>query len=349
MTPLGFQPCRAATRRAAVALAAGLMLAATVAGCGSASAAGGAMVLYNGQHPQLTQALVSAFTRQTGIHVTVRTDDGIVLADQLLQEGTSSPADVYLAENSPELMELEEHGLLAKLSPAILDQIPAGDDSPAGEWTGIALRVGVLVYDPPHLPAAQRPRSVLELAQPQWKGRIAIAPADSDFPPIVGAVLAQYGRRTAERWLAGLKRNAQIFQTDEAVVAAVNRGAVVSGLINHYCWYRLRVEVGTRAMHSSLYFFSHHDAGSVVNVSGAAILASSRRRADAEAFLRFLVSRTGQRIVAHGYDFEYPARPGIAPNPALPPLSTVSRATFSATALGNDEEAAQLIQDSGLA
>jgi iron(III) transport system substrate-binding protein len=339
----------AACRAAGTAVAA-LTLAAAVAGCGSASASNNnTIVLYNGQHPQLTQSLVAAFTRQTGIHVTVRTDDGIVLADQLLQEGRSSPADVYLAENSPELMDLEQHGLLAKLSPAILHQVPSTDDSPAGEWAGIALRVGVLVYDPARLPASQRPRSVLDLAQPQWKGRIAIAPADSDFPPIVGAVVAQYGKRTAERWLAGLKRNALIFQTDEAVVAAVNRGAAVSGLVNHYYWYRLRVEVGTRAMHSVLYFFPDHDAGSVVNISGAAILASSTHRAAADAFVRFLVSPTGQRLIAHGYDFEYPARAGIEANSALPPLSKISRATFSATALGNDQAAAQLIQDAGLA
>jgi iron(III) transport system substrate-binding protein len=155
--------------------------------------------------------------------------------------------------------------------------------------------------------------------------------------------------RTAQRWLAGLKRNAQIFQTDEAVAAAVNRGAVVSGLINHYYWYRLRVELGARAMHSALYFFGHHNAGSVVNISGAAILASSTHRGNADAFLRFVVSAAGQRLIAHGYDFEYPARAGIAANPALPPLRTVAKATFSATALGNDQAAVTLIQQAGLA
>ena len=80
--------------------------------------------LYNGQHLELTQALINAFEKQTGIKVHVRTNDGVVLADQILQEGHSSPADVYVTENSPELMNLEEHGLLAPLPKSLVAQVP---------------------------------------------------------------------------------------------------------------------------------------------------------------------------------------------------------------------------------
>ena len=54
----------------------------SLAGCGGSS--GPSIVLYNGQHPQLTQALVAAFEKQTGITVHMRTNDSVVLADQLL-------------------------------------------------------------------------------------------------------------------------------------------------------------------------------------------------------------------------------------------------------------------------
>lgn len=324
-------------------------LAPSLAACGSGSGSGAdPIVLYNGQHPQLTAALVSAFTKETGIQVRVRTNDGIVLADQLMQEGSASPADVYLSENSPELVALDQHHLLARLSPSILAQVPAQREAPSGDWVGIALRVGALTYDPALVAVAQLPRSVLALAQPAWKGKIAIAPTDSDFPPLVGAVIAAYGQQAAARWLAGLKRNAQIFQTDESVVAAVNRGDVAAGLINHYYWYRLRVEIGARAMHSALYWFPGSDAGSVVNISGAAVLASSSNRRQALAFVRFLVSPAAQQIIADSYDFEYPARPGIRPNPQLPALSSISSATLSPLALGNDQAASYLIQQAGL-
>jgi iron(III) transport system substrate-binding protein len=324
-----------------------VVLGAALAGCGGAGP--NTIVLYNGQHPQLTNALVAAFTHQTGIHVRVRTNDGIVLADQLLEEGSSSPADVYMTENSPELMTLQQHGLLAKLSPATLSAIPASESSPTGRWVGIALRVSVLAYDPARVPASALPASLLDLAQPQWKGRIAIAPTDSDFPPLVGAVIAKYGKHEALQWLQGLKRNGQLFQDDESVVFAVNHGDVATGIVNQYYWYRLRLELGAGAMHSTLRYFPNHNVGSLENISGAAVLASSSHRSDAQAFVRFLVTPAAQRILARGDDFEYPALPSVAPNPQLPPLSSISHATLGVVALGNDQTAAQLIQQAGLA
>ncbi len=332
--------------RRAVIAAVAVAVALTVAACGGSDPR--SLVLYNGQHPQLTDALVSAFQKQTGIHVSVRTNDGIVLADQLLQEGDASPADVYITENSPELVTLDQHGLLARLDPSTLDQTPARFRTSTGDWVAMALRVSALAYDPARISAGQLPASVLDLAQPQWKGKIAIAPTDSDFPPVVGAVIARYGTSAAANWLAGLKRNAQLYQSDEAVVAAVNRGDVATGVINHYYWYRLRLEVGAKAIHSAIYYFPDHNVGSIENIAGAAVLKSSGHKAAAQEFVRFLVSRQGQEILARGDDFEYPARPGVSPNAQLQPLARLAPAVIGPAGLGNDQKAAQLIQQAGL-
>ncbi len=329
-------------------LLASVALSCLLAGCASTSSEN-SILLYNGQHPQLTSALVAAFEKQSGINVRVRTNDGIVLAAQLLQEGKASPADVYLTENSPELMTLDQRGLLAKVDSATLDQVPARDSSPTGDWAGIALRVSALAYDPAQVPTPGLPASILELAQPKWKGSVGIAPTDSDFAPLVGAVIATYGKAAATSWLAGLKRNAQLYESDEAVVSAVNRGDMATGVINSYYWFRLRLEVGAGAMHSKLHYFPNHDVGSIENISGAAVLASSAHNANAQKFLDFLVSKGAQEIIAHGDDYEYPARPGVEPNAALPPLSAVAPAALGPAKLGNDQQSAGLIRESGLA
>src|SRR5262245_36820267 len=103
---------------AVAALAAALTLAAcggsggspTGAAGGSASAhgplAGQSITLYNGQHEQTTAALVSLFERRTGATVNVRAADEAELGNQLLQEGASSPADVFYTENTPVLERL---------------------------------------------------------------------------------------------------------------------------------------------------------------------------------------------------------------------------------------------------
>jgi iron(III) transport system substrate-binding protein len=333
-------------RTAGVAVVLAALLA--VAGCG-ASGGGNkdSIVVYNGQHLELTQALIKAFEKQTGINVHVRTNDGVVLADQILQEGHSSPADVYITENSPELMNLEEHGLLAPLSKSLLAQVPAVYRSPKGEWLGMALRVSSLAYDPAKVRRANLPASIMDLAKPEWKGKVAVAPLDSDFPPIVGAVIASKGEKAAAAWLAGLKRNARVYQDEEAVVAAVDRGDVPVGIVNQYYWYRLRLEQGAQRTKSRLWYFTGKDPGSVVNVSGAAVLDSSDRRDAAEKFLEFLVSPAGQQVIAKGDDFEYPVRPGITPNTALPPLLQVPHTSFSVVKLGDDRDAAKLIASTG--
>jgi iron(III) transport system substrate-binding protein len=292
--------------------------------------------------------LISTFEKQTGIDVRVRTNDGVVLADQILQEGTASLADVYLTENSPELMMLQQHKLLAKLPASILDQVPRRYDSPNADWVGLALRVAALAYDPSQILGSQLPPRLLDLAQPQWKGKIAVAPSDSDFVPLVGAVIATDGTRVARSWLAGIKANAAVYQDDEAVVQAVNRGAEAVGVINQYYWYRLQLEIGASNMKSRLYFFPHQDIGSTENISGAAVLASSVHKTAALKFLAFLVSPQGQDLIASGDDFEYPARTGVNPSPKLPPLGSLEPATISVTKLGNDLSASTLIQQAGL-
>ncbi|MFZ0042463.1 MAG: extracellular solute-binding protein [Solirubrobacteraceae bacterium] len=338
------------TRRGLWRIAA-LALTLFLAGCASATGPGRrlSIVLYNGQHLQLTDELVAAFEKRTGISVQMRTNDSIVLADQLLQEGSSSPADVYLSENSPELEDLDQHGLFARLPRSTLDQVPRADEPPSGDWAPIALRISGLAYDPALISKSSLPRSILEFTAPGWKGKVAIAPTDSDFPPLVGAMIATYGTKVAASWLAGLKHNAQIFATDEAVVAAVNRGAVATGVINQYYWYRLRLELGSGAIHSSVYYFPDHNVGSIENISGVAVLASSTHRQAADAFANFLVGALGQHVLAGSDDFEYPARSDVRPNPALPPESALSPARLGAVELGNDRAAAKLIQQAGLA
>jgi iron(III) transport system substrate-binding protein len=317
---------------------------AMTAGCGSGGG-GHSLVVYNGQHLELTRTLVSAFQRKTGVRVKLRTADGVVLADQILQEGHSSPADVYLTENSPELVELAEHGLLARLPQSTLTQVPARARASDGTWVGVALRVSSLVYNPSLLPRSELPHSILDLAQPSWKRKVAIAPIDSDFPPVVGAVIATKGEDAAKQWLTGLKRNADVYQTEESVVAAVNRGTVACGIINQYYWFRLQREVGKGAMRSALYYFPGGDPGSIVNVSGVAVLDTAKHGGDAQRFVSFLLSPAGQRLIAQGDDFEYPARPGVKANPALPPFESIAHTSLQVSRLGNDRKAVQLIFD----
>jgi iron(III) transport system substrate-binding protein len=344
---------RKAWRVIGMTVAAG-MLTASAAACGAGSggdAPANGLILYSGQHEQTTQALVSAFEKQTGIQVTVRNGDEDQLAEQIMQEGSRSPADVFYTENSPALMKLAGQHLLAPVDKATLTAVPSADSSPAGNWVGVTARISALVYNTNALKPPQLPTSVMDLASPKWAGKLGIAPGETDFQPIITSIADTYGSAAALAWLKGVKANAgsHIYPDNETITSEVNSGQVEIGLINHYYWYRLRAELGAGAMHSALHFFAPEDPGYVLNVSGAGILASSTHQAAAQKFLAFLVSAAGQRIIAQSDSFEYPLRPGVAANSQLPPLSSLHPDTADTIAtLGDGSTALQLLQQAQL-
>ncbi|MGC2191757.1 MAG: extracellular solute-binding protein [Candidatus Dormiibacterota bacterium] len=335
-------------------LAGGAMAAtmmASLSACGSPASPGRTtLILYNGQHPQTTDSLVSAFERKTGIAVEVRSNDEDVLADQIVEEGKDSPADLVYTENSPALEYLQDKGLLAKVPQTTLSHVPSKYNSPASDWVGVSARVSVLVYNTNLLKPSQLPTSVMSLADPRWKGLLAIAPGETDFQPIITSIARTYGKAAALSWLKGVAANAgqHKYPDNETITSEVNSGQVAIGIINHYYWYRLRAEVGASQMHSAIAYFAPQNAGYVLDVSGAAVLKSSKHKAAADEFLAFLVSRQGQEVLAHSESFEYPIGSGVVTARALRPFASLQPTHLTIAELGDGAEAVALLHQAQL-
>ena len=351
------QPTRRPSRRrhGRRGLVLGSVLVATAAlgltACGGSGGGAPVLTLYNAQHEQTTDALVAAFTKQTGIKVMVENNSEDTLTAQIVQEGSRSPADVFYSENSNWLEQLAAAGLLAKVDAPTLAAVPIQDSSTAGLWVGVSARISTMVYDTGKLAPSQLPTSVLQLADPRWKGKIELAPSETDFWPIVSSVEAAKGHDATLAWLEGLKANAGADDNvpdNETVTSDVNQGVSQLGLINSYYWYRLRAEVGKGSMHSAVAYFAPGDPGYVQDISGAAVLKSSTHRAAAQRFLAFLTSAAGQKILASGDSFEYPIRPGVPANPQLTPLDQLHPNGFTPADLGTGLNAKELLQEAGL-
>jgi iron(III) transport system substrate-binding protein len=317
------------------------------AGCG-ASTSGNTLTLYSAQHEQMTNALAKAFERKTGATVRIRFGEDEGLANQIVQEGSASPADVLLSENTPPLELLAGKGLLAQVNGSTLARVPARYDSPSGRWVGVAARETALIYNPKLIAIRQLPASILDLAKPEWKGKLAIAPSEPDFVPIVSAIDKLDGRAATERWLEGFASNAKRYDDNEGIVAAVEDGEVAAGVINHYYWYEQAAEVGAANVHSKLYYFGHKDPGALVNISGAGALKSSNEPALAQRFLGFLVSTEGQNAMTHSGDWEYPLVAGVAPPPGLRPFASLQAPDVGPADLGDGGTPLTLMQQAGL-
>ncbi len=323
----------------------------TGSGAGGSGPGSQTLTLYNAQHEQTTNALIAAFTKATGIKVRVDSDDEDDLTARIELEGNRSPADLFYTENSNWLQQLDNKGLLTKVASSTLANVPRADSASNGEWVGVSARISVMVYNPSKINASQLPTSVLQLADPEWKNKIEIAPSETDFWPIVSSIARVKGHATALAWLEGLKANAgngAAIPDNETITSDVSQGTTDLGIINHYYFYRLQAEVGKGAVNAKIAYFAPHDPGYLEDISGVAILKSSQHKAAAQRFVDFLTSAAGQRVLAAGDSFEYPIHPGVPANRELTPLDQLQPSSFTPADLGTGLDAKKLLQEAGL-
>ncbi len=339
-------PTRRNIVRTVLAVLAICLLTVTGTGC-SKGGAGDELLIYNAQHESLTKEWIEAFTQETGIKVAYRQGGDTELGNQLIAEGASSPADVFLTENSPAMAAVERAGLFTDIDPQAAADVPTQFRPASNAWTGVAARSTVFVYNPAKLPADQLPTSLLDLQKPEWKGRWGAPPTKADFQAIVAALLQLKGSDATAQWLAGMKANAVIYSDNIATLRAVNNGEVAGGVIYHYYWYRDQAKTKELSGNTKLHYFGNQDPGAFLSLSGGGVLKSSNKQDKAQRFLTFVTGKAGQEILEKGTSLEYPVGSGVAANPALKPLDQLQAPKVDPSTL-DAKQVSDLMTQAGL-
>ncbi|MDQ3629428.1 MAG: iron ABC transporter substrate-binding protein [Actinomycetota bacterium] len=338
-------------RRTATLSAAAVAILTALGGCGAddgQAAADGSIVLYSGRDEELVGPIIDAFVDESGIEVEVRPGDTTELAAQLLEEGDSTQADVFLSQDAGALGALAEDGAFAPLPQDVAGAVPAAFTSTDGTWVGVTGRARVFAYDPRDVEEAALPETVQGFTDPRWSGQVAVAPTNASFQAFVTALRVTEGEDVAEDFLEGLVDNdVQVYESNGDILAAIEAGQVDVGLINHYYLYELAAEVGAENVTTELKFAEPGTAGALVNVSGAGIMAGAEGDEDAEELVRYLVSEAAQTAFAE-QTFEYPLVEGVPGPEGLPELSELVGGDFDLARLESLEETTALIQSVGL-
>ncbi|MBZ5732975.1 iron ABC transporter substrate-binding protein [Nocardioides sp. TRM66260-LWL] len=332
--------------RALALVAATAVALPALAACGGGDD-GPSITVYNAQHEQLITQIVPDFEKATGIKVKLRNGSDLELANQIVAEGKASPADVFLTENSPAMTLVDGAGLLTKVEPAALKPIPRQYVPADRDWTGFLARSTVLLYNTQKVQQADLPTSLLDLAKPAWKGRVAYAPNGADFQAIVSAVLQLEGEDATRTWLQGLKANGRVYDGNNSVLQAVNAGDVDAGITYHYYWARDRQENGENSDSSALHYFTDGDPGAFLSVSAAGVLASSSKQSDAQRFVEYLTSAQAQQAMGDSYALEYPLNPEASLPPEVKALDALQPPKVDLTQL-NSSKVVDLMQQVGL-
>jgi iron(III) transport system substrate-binding protein len=308
----------------------------------------GALTLYSGRDEELIAPLVEAFEDETGIDVDVRYGNTPELAALLLEEGDATPAEVFLSQDAGALGAVAGAGLFAPLPGDVAESVPAEFTSTDGSWVGVTGRARVVVHDGEEVSADDLPDTIDGYVEPEWRGRVGVAPTNASFQSFVTAYRVLEGDDAAASWVEALAANEpQVFEGNSAILEAVDAGVVDVGLVNHYYWYARAAEVGEDAMRAQVRFLAAGDPGAVVNVTGAGILAGAAGDADALAFVEYLVSQDGQTYFVEE-TYEYPLVEGIEAPPGLPPLADLVTPGLDLADLDDLDETQDLLARAGL-
>jgi iron(III) transport system substrate-binding protein len=296
-----------------------------------------ALQVYSAQHQDLTNAWAEAFTEATGVKVQIRQGADASMGHQLVAEGSESPADVFLTENSPAMTLVERNNLLAPLDETTRRQVPANLMPSSKAWTAIAARSTVLVYNTAKLGKEDLPRSLMDLADPRWKDRWGCAPGGADFQAIVAGMLADQGEQKTTAWLDGLKNNARALENNIATMQSVNAGEIECGVIYHYYWYRDQAGTKEGSKNTALHYFRNQDPGAFGSLSAGAVLAGANKPAKARRFLAFITGKAGQQVLVDSKSMEYAVGKGVASAPELPPLDSLEAPPVDPFTLNSDK------------
>jgi iron(III) transport system substrate-binding protein len=324
-------------------LFAALVAAASVLGLSACAPQGDdELVIYVGRSETLIQPLIDQYIAESGVNVQVRYAGSAELAAQILEEGGNSPADVFMAQDAGALAAVSKAGFLQVMDQDLLNLVSAEYRAQDGTWLGVSGRVRVFNYDPDKV--TELPTSVMDLAGPEWKGRVGIAPTNSSFQAFVTAMIQIEGEAATLDWLVAMKENGVIYDKNSAILEAVETGQVDAGLINHYYWYAKGAEVGFENLNTEIAAFESLDVGNLRNVAGVGILSDDPK---AKAFVEFLLSETAQLYFVNETS-EYPLIQGVEPLPGLTPLDQIPAPEFDLNDLEALEETLKLIRAAGL-
>lgn len=341
-----------ATRR----LAAGFSLLAALAAAGPAPASAQEVNLYSSRHYDTDRTLYETFTKETGIRVRLIEGDADQLIERIRSEGANSPADVLITVDAARLARAKAAGVLQPVRSQVLEsRVPASLRDPEGTWYGVSKRARVIMYDK-QKGAPEGLSRWEDLADPRFRGQVCVRSSNHPYNiSLVASILAANGPEKTEEWARGVVANMarQPQGGDRDQFRAIPAGQCQLAVSNTYYLGQMatsqRAEDRAVAERIGVLFpnSGQDQRGAHVNVSGAAVVRTSRNQQEAQRFIEYLTSARAQEIFAVG-NMEYPVVEDAPVHPVLAGFGSFKEDKLNAAeyaALG--PQALQIMQRAG--
>jgi iron(III) transport system substrate-binding protein len=307
----------------------------------------GELTVYTSRAEALFKPVVEAFNaKYPDVKLTVLNGSNGELAAKILEERNNPQADVLINSDTLTMESLAAEGAFQSNPSEAVKAVPDAYRAEDGSWVALTLRPRVIMYNTDLVKPEDLPKSVLDLADPRWKGQVGSA--DSRNGALMANLVALreiVGPEQTEAFIKGLVANDTTwFGGHTEVRKAVGAGELALGFVNHY-YYHLSKAEGAPV---GIIYPDQDSFGLVVNSTNAGIVKDAKHAELAQLFVDFMLSPDGQKVYAEK-NFEYPVTPGVALAEGVPPLSDFKLADVTLKTMWDQlEPTKQLAQAAGL-
>ena len=196
------------------------------------------VVVYSALDQEFATPILNAFDRSTD-HETgviakfdVESTKTVGLVNRIIAEKEIPVCDVFWNNEIMHTVRLQKLGLLEARTWNVSSSHPQDMMASDGTWCGFAARARILIVNTDRVGDPESmPKSVLDLADPQWKGKCAVArPLFGTTATHFAVLRERMGREAALGFIRKVFDNAVVLSGNKQVALAVASGEIAWGL-----------------------------------------------------------------------------------------------------------------------
>jgi len=272
------------------------------------------VVLYCSADQEFAEKVVARFTEKTGIKVLPRYDTEAIktlgMVQRLRSESAKPQTDVFWSSEIFETIRLANDNILAPCVTPTTQSWPKQYSDPQGRWYGFALRARVIAYNTNLVKPDEAPKSIEDLLDPRWKGKILLArPMFGTTRGHVAAMWVHYGPDRAQSIFQGLAENkVRIVNGNSTAVRHIAEGqASVCLTDTDDVWVAQR-----NGWPVKMVYPKHGTAGTLIIPNTVAMIRQGPNPKEAAALIDFLLSEEVETMLAESDSHNIPVSKKLA-------------------------------------
>ncbi len=193
------------------------------------------VVVFSALDREFSEPIFKDFTKSTDIQVLAKYDTEstktVGLANQILQQKETAACDLFWNNEILHTLRLEQAGKLTPLPKDSVAHFPASFRSSSDQWIGLAARARVIIVNTKLLPSADDyPTSIMEMAEPKWKGNTCLA------KPLFGTTATHFAVLFQQMGPEAFNSLITKIQNNEVAILSGNRQVAADVAAGKYAW-----------------------------------------------------------------------------------------------------------------